>query len=159
MKTIASFTIDHIRLQPGLYVSRADAVGDEAITTFDVRLTAPNREPVLSTGVMHAIEHIGATYLRNDSPLADKVIYWGPMGCRTGFYAIFAGAMTPTDAAASIKGVFTAVVNHEGPIPGASPEACGNYSDMDLDGAKAISRRYLDTVLACLGPANTEYPN
>ena len=97
MKTIASFTIDHIRLLPGLYVSRKDEVGGNRLTTFDVRLTAPNREPVLSTGAIHAIEHIGATYLRRDSGLASQTIYWGPMGCRTGFYAIFSGDLTPQD--------------------------------------------------------------
>ena len=157
MKTIASFTIDHIRLLPGIYVSRVDQVGDHVLTTFDIRMTAPNRETVLSTGAIHAIEHIGATYLSCESPLAPVTIYWGPMGCRTGFYAIFAGELKPMDIAQEIKSIYEAVCRHEGPIPGATPEGCGNYSDMDLEEAKKASAKYLE-ILNNLDDAHTIYP-
>ena len=157
MKTIASFTIDHIRLLPGLYVSRKDEVGGNRLTTFDVRLTAPNREPVLSTGAIHAIEHIGATYLRCDSGLASQTIYWGPMGCPTGFYAIFSGDLTPQDIVDEMIHLFQAVCDHTGPIPGATQEGCGNYSDMDLPAAQEISRKYLE-ILTHLDTAHSSYP-
>ena len=157
MKTIASFTIDHIRLLPGIYVSRVDQVGDHVLTTFDIRMTAPNRERVLSTGAIHAIEHIGATYLRCESRLAPVTIYWGPMGCRTGFYGIFSGELKPMDIADEIKNIFEAVCKHEGPIPGATPEGCGNSSDMDIDEAKKASAKYLE-ILNALDEAHTVYP-
>ena len=136
MKTIASFTIDHIRLLPGLYVSRKDEVGGNRLTTFDVRLTAPNREPVLSTGAIHAIEHIGATYLRCDSGLASQTIYWGPMGCRTGFYLLTRG-LTPAQALQLTVDAYRFMAGFEGAVPGASEVECGNYRDMDLPAAKA----------------------
>lgn len=158
MKTISSFEVDHLRLKRGVYVSRVDQVGGEYLTTFDIRMKEPNREDVLSTGVCHAIEHIGATYLRCESALAPDTIYWGPMGCRTGFYAIFSGRKTPWEIIEPLRGLFRAVCSHQGPIPGATPAGCGNYSDMDLEGARAECGKYLTQVLECLDEAHTHYP-
>lgn len=158
METISSFEVDHIRLLRGVYVSRLDQVGSGYVTTFDIRMKEPNRESVLATGVCHAIEHIGATYLRCESSLAPDTIYWGPMGCRTGFYAIFAGKKTPQEIAGEMRRLFRAVCEHRGPIPGATPEGCGNYSDMDLEGARAESGKFLTEVLENLDAAHTRYP-
>lgn len=142
MQKIASFTIDHIRLQPGLYVSRKDRIGAETVTTFDLRVTGPNDEPVLNTGEVHAIEHLAATYLRNDAAWGDKVIYFGPMGCRTGFYLLLAGDYASPDIVPLVLSCFRFIRDYEGEIPGASAKDCGNYKDMDLPGAKQYAARY-----------------
>ena len=157
MKTIASFTVDHIRLLPGLYVSRKDSVGLEIITTFDLRITAPNRENVMDTGTMHTIEHIGATFLRNDPVWAEKDIYFGPMGCRTGFYLVLAGDYKSSDILPLIIKTFECIRDFEGDIPGATPEQCGNYSDQNLEGAKAYAKKYLE-VLYNASDENLNYP-
>ena len=157
MEKIPSFTVDHLRLLPGVYVSRKDQIGDIVLTTFDVRMTAPNREPVMSTGVCHTLEHLIATYLRNDPVWASKDIYWGPMGCRTGFYLILAGDLQPMDIQQLLLGAYQFASDFEGLIPGADPKDCGNYSDMDLEGAKASARRFAG-VLASLDDSTTIYP-
>ena len=136
MEKIASFTIDHIKLQPGVYVSRKDKVGGSTVTTFDLRMTSPNEEPVMNTAEMHAIEHLAATYLRNNKEWQDKIIYFGPMGCRTGFYLLTRG-LTPAQALELTVDSFRFMAAFEGDIPGASEVECGNYRDMDLPAAKA----------------------
>ena len=142
MKKIASFTIDHVRLQPGLYVSRKDKVGSEVVTTFDLRITSPNDEPVMNTAEVHTIEHLGATYLRNYGDWADKVLYFGPMGCRTGFYLLLAGDLSSKDILDLVKGCFVFIRDFEGEVPGASARDCGNYLDMNLPLAKYWAGRY-----------------
>ena len=142
MEKIASFTIDHIKLQPGLYVSRKDAIGAECVTTFDLRITSPNDEPVMSTAGIHAMEHLGATYLRNNELWKDHVIYFGPMGCRTGFYLLLAGDLTSEAILPLVAGCFKFIAEYEGEIPGATAKDCGNYKDMDLAVAKAWADRY-----------------
>lgn len=163
MERIKSFTIDHMTLMPGVYESRVDYanLADDAeklessseggkgtwpITTYDIRITRPNFEPVMNTGEIHTIEHLGATYLRNRSGIKDRVIYWGPMGCRTGFYLIMSGHI-PTDRIASLMiEVFEFTKNFEGDIPGATPIECGNYKDMDLPAAKLRAEKYLEVL-------------
>ena len=142
MEKITSFTIDHIRLQPGLYVSRQDRVGAEMVTTFDLRLTSPNEEPVMNTAEVHTIEHLAATYLRNDPRWKDKVLYFGPMGCRTGFYLLLAGNYTARDVVELVKSCFQFVADFEGEVPGASAHDCGNYLDMNLPMAKYWGKKY-----------------
>ena len=144
MEKITSFTIDHIRLQPGLYVSRKDKVGAETVTTFDLRLTKPNDEPVMNTAEVHTIEHLAATYLRNEPVWKDKVLYFGPMGCRTGFYLILAGALSSRDALPLVKECFRFIASFAGDIPGASAKDCGNYLDMNLSMANYWGKQYLD---------------
>ena len=144
MKKIDSFTIDHIRLQPGLYVSRKDRVGEETITTFDLRLTSPNEEPVMNTAEVHTIEHLAATYLRNDPVWGQKVIYFGPMGCRTGFYLLLAGDYTSRDALGLVRDCFRFIGQFAGEVPGASAKDCGNYLDMTLPMANFWGKRYAD---------------
>ena len=142
MEKITSFTIDHIRLQPGLYVSRQDQVGNEVVTTFDLRLTSPNEEPVMNTAEIHTIEHLAATYLRNEPEWKDRVLYFGPMGCRTGFYLLLAGAYTSRDVLELVKSCFRFISAFEGEVPGASPTDCGNYLDMNLPMAKYLAAKY-----------------
>ncbi len=142
MEKITSFTIDHIRLQPGLYVSRKDGVGNTVVTTFDLRLTSPNEEPVMNTAEIHAIEHLAATYLRNEPQWKDKVLYFGPMGCRTGFYLLLTGDYSSRDALELVTDCFRFIRDYEGQIPGASPRDCGNYLDMNLSMAKYWAARY-----------------
>lgn len=158
MEKITSFTIDHIKLLPGIYVSRKDKVGAETVTTFDLRLTAPNREKVMSTGQIHAMEHLGATYLRNDPQWKDRVIYFGPMGCRTGFYLLLAGDLSSRDIVALMQEMFAFIRDFRGEIPGASPKDCGNYSDMDLSAANEMAGHYLETVLEGIGEDRLVYP-
>ena len=159
MEKIASFQIDHLRLLPGLYVSRVDAVGDAAITTFDLRMTAPNREPVMGTAEVHAIEHLGATYLRNEPGWKGRVLYFGPMGCRTGFYLLLAGRLQPTDIFALVRGMLDFIIAFEGSIPGASARDCGNYLDMDLAMAKYYARRYRMDVFEHPDATRMHYPD
>ena len=142
MEKITSFTIDHIRLQPGLYVSRKDKVGNETVTTFDLRLTSPNEEPVMNTAEIHAIEHLAATYLRNDAQWKNNVLYFGPMGCRTGFYLLLAGDYSSCEILPLVRDCFRFIADFEGEIPGASAKDCGNYLDMNLPMAKYLATRY-----------------
>lgn len=147
MQKITSFTIDHIRLQTGLYVSRVDYAGSEAITTFDIRMTRPNAEPVMDTAAAHAFEHLGATWLRNNPEWQDKILYFGPMGCRTGFYLLLAGKYTSREALPLIDGMFRFVAAYEGEIPGAAAKDCGNYLDLNLSMAKYHAEKYIREVL------------
>jgi len=142
MEKITSFTIDHIRLQPGLYVSRKDAVGSETVTTFDLRLTSPNEEPVMNTAEVHTIEHLAATFLRNDPAWKDRVLYFGPMGCRTGFYLLLSGDLSSQDVLPLVTDCFRFIRDYRGEVPGASPKDCGNYLDMNLSMANYWGRRY-----------------
>ncbi len=142
MKKIASFTIDHIRLQPGLYVSRKDRIGNETVTTFDLRLTKPNGEPVMNTAEMHTIEHLAATYLRNEPAWQDKVVYFGPMGCRTGFYLLLAGNLESGDVLPLVLDCFRFIRAFRGDVPGASAKDCGNYLDMNLPMANYWGAKY-----------------
>lgn len=160
MEKIASFTIDHLRLIPGIYVSRKDAdpVKGGVVTTFDLRMTAPNREPVINTAPLHAIEHLGATFLRNDEEWKDRVLYFGPMGCRTGFYLLLFGDLEPADIADLVRRMFEFMAAFGGEIPGARPEECGNWHDADLVGAKWWADRYLVNTLTKLDESNTVYP-
>ncbi len=158
MEKIASFTVNHLNLMPGIYVSRKDHVGENVITTFDLRMTAPNREPVMNTAEIHTVEHLGATFLRNDPEYKDKTIYFGPMGCRTGFYMVLAGDYESRDVVELVTRMFEFVRDFEGEVPGASPRDCGNYLDMNLGMAKFIAARYLDRDLKDIGPDRLVYP-
>ena len=142
MEKITSFTIDHLRLQPGLYVSRKDAVGAEIVTPFDLRLTSPNEEPVMNTAEVHTIEHLAATYLRNEPLWKDKVLYFGPMGCRTGFYLLLAGDLSSRDVLPLVTDCFRFIRDYRGEVPGASPRDCGNYLDMNLPMANHWGKKY-----------------
>lgn len=159
MQKIVSFTIDHLRLKRGVYLTRTDRTpSGDVISTFDIRLTEPNRQPAISPEALHAMEHIAATYLRNNAEWKDKVVYWGPMGCCTGNYLLLQGDLTPSDIVPLMRGLFTFIRDFEGEIPGASPKDCGNYSFMDLSGAKLAASRFLDEVLSVIGPENINYP-
>ena len=158
MKKITSFTIDHIRLVPGVYVSRKDNVGAETITTFDIRMTSPNDEPVMNTAEMHTIEHLAATYLRNHKDYGSKTIYFGPMGCRTGFYLLLAGDYESKDIVDLLKEMFEFIAVFEGEVPGASAKDCGNYLDMNLPMAKFLAKKYLDEVLTDITTERLVYP-
>jgi S-ribosylhomocysteine lyase len=148
MEKIPSFTVDHLRLLPGIYISRTDDVEGHTVTTFDLRMTRPNYEPVINTAEIHAIEHIGATFLRNHKTFGHKVIYFGPMGCRTGFYLILAGAYTSKDILGLVRELFEFVLDFEDEIPGSSAKDCGNYIDMNLPMAKYEANRYLERIEA-----------
>lgn len=158
MKKIASFTVNHLDLYPGVYVSRKDTVGDSVITTFDLRMTAPNREPVMNNAEMHTIEHLAATWLRNDESIKDRVIYFGPMGCRTGFYLILAGDYTSKEALPIVTKTYEFIRDFEGDVPGASARDCGNYLDMNLPMAKYLANQYLERALYCADDNNLNYP-
>lgn len=157
MEKIASFTIDHIKLQPGLYVSRKDQIGNETVTTFDLRVTSPNEEPVMNTAEIHAMEHLGATYLRNDPVWKDRVIYFGPMGCRTGFYLLLSGDLGSEEVLPLVRGCFRFIAEYAGEIPGASAKDCGNYLDMNLPMANYYGRKY-SAVLENIDPSRLHYP-
>lgn len=158
MEKIASFTIDHIRLLPGLYVSRKDHIGSETVTTFDIRITKPNDEPVMNTAEVHAMEHLGATFLRNHPEFSDKIVYFGPMGCRTGFYLLLAGDYVSSDIVPLIREMFTFIRDFEGEIPGACARDCGNYLDMSLPMARYYANKYLTEVLEDVVPERLNYP-
>ena len=158
MEKIKSFTINHIKLQPGVYVSRRDYVGDQVITTFDLRMTSPNEEPVMNTAEMHAMEHLGATFLRNHPDFGNKTIYFGPMGCRTGFYLLLAGDYESMDIIPLLTEMYTFIRDFRDEIPGASPKDCGNYLDMNLPMANYLADRYLQEVLTDIGPDRLVYP-
>jgi S-ribosylhomocysteine lyase len=158
MEKIASFTIDHIKLQPGIYVSRKDFVGREVITTFDLRMTSPNEEPVMNTAEVHTIEHLGATFLRNHKDFSDKVIYFGPMGCRTGFYLLLAGDYESKDIVPLITEMFIFIRDFHDEVPGASAKDCGNYLDMNLNMANWLADKYLNNVLFNISEERLVYP-
>ncbi|MBQ9862654.1 MAG: S-ribosylhomocysteine lyase [Lachnospiraceae bacterium] len=158
MEKIASFTIDHIKLQPGVYVSRKDKVGSEVITTFDLRMTSPNEEPVMNTAEVHTMEHLGATFLRNDPEWKERVIYFGPMGCRTGFYMVLAGDLTSKDVVDLVTRMYKFMADFEGDVPGASPKDCGNYLDMNLNMAKYLAKKYVKEVLTNIKEDRLVYP-
>ncbi|MCM1355177.1 MAG: S-ribosylhomocysteine lyase [Staphylococcus sp.] len=159
MDKIPSFTIDHNRLLRGIYVSRRDTTpSGDTLTTFDIRMTEPNRQPALSPTTLHAIEHLAATFLRNDPEWKDRIVYWGPMGCCTGNYLIVQGDTTPADILPLIRRTMEFISTFQGEIPGATPRDCGNYSFMDPDGARQAARRYIDEVLTAIRPENLTYP-
>ena len=147
MEKIASFTIDHIKLQPGVYVSRKDHIGAEVITTFDLRMTSPNEEPVMNTAEVHTIEHLGATFLRNHPEYKDKTVYFGPMGCQTGFYFLFDGdKLTNSQAIALLQAVFARAAEYDGPMPGCSAAECGNYRNLSVEEGRACCAWYRDLI-------------
>lgn len=157
VEKIASFTVDHIKLLPGLYVSRKDKAGAETVTTFDLRLTKPNEEPVLNTAEVHTIEHLGATYLRNEPTWKDKVLYFGPMGCRTGFYLLLAGDYSYRDVLPLVTECFRFIRDYRDAVPGASPKDCGNYLDMNLPMANYWGAKYVG-VLENADETRLNYP-
>ena len=158
MKKITSFTIDHLKLLPGIYVSRNDHAGNEIITTFDIRITRPNYEPVMNTAEIHTIEHLAATFLRNHKDYAGKTIYFGPMGCRTGFYLLLAGDYESADIIDLMKEMFEFISSYEGDVPGACAKDCGNYLDMNLPMAKYIAEKFLKNVLDNITEERLNYP-
>ena len=158
MKKITSFTIDHIKLVPGVYVSRKDPVGNEIITTFDLRMTSPNDEPVMNTAEMHTIEHLAATFLRNHKEFGTKIIYFGPMGCRTGFYLLLAGDYESKDIVNLMIELFQFIADFDDEVPGASAKDCGNYLDMNLPMAKYLAKKYLNDVLLNITDVQLYYP-
>ena len=158
MEKIASFTIDHDNLLRGIYVSRKDRIGDDTVTTFDIRMKEPNREPALHQGAIHTIEHLAATYLRNDPEWKDRIVYWGPMGCLTGNYLLMRGDLESRDIVDLMRRTFRFVADFDGDIPGASPNDCGNYLLHDLPMAKWESKKFLEEVLECIKDENLTYP-
>lgn len=158
MEKIASFTIDHTRLNRGIYVSRQDEVGGEKITTFDIRMKLPNREPVLGQGAIHTIEHLAATFLRNHPQWKDRIVYWGPMGCLTGNYLIMRGDLTSRDILPLMQETFKFVADYEGEIPGTTARDCGTYLLHDLPMARYEARKYLEETLLCAADENLVYP-
>ncbi len=159
MEKITSFTIDHLKLVPGVYVSRIDYVEGHPVTTFDLRLTSPNDEPVMNTAEMHTIEHLAATFLRNHAEYGSKTIYFGPMGCRTGFYLLLAGEYTSGDIVPLMKEMFTFIAEFKGDVPGASAKDCGNYLDMNLPMTNYLARKYLREVLNDISEKQLIYPD
>ena len=159
MKKIASFTVDHIKLFPGLYVSRKDHIGSETITTFDIRMTKPNAEPVMNTAEMHTIEHLAATFLRNHAQYGDKTVYFGPMGCRTGFYLLLAGDYESKDIVPLMQEMFAFIRDFHEEVPGASAKDCGNYLDMNLPMANYLAEKYLREVLTDITQERLVYPD
>ena len=158
MEKITSFTINHLVLEPGIYVSRVDNYGGPSITTFDLRMTAPNKEPVMNNAEMHTIEHLGATFLRNDPEWSDKVVYFGPMGCRTGFYMLLAGDLTSRDVVDLVTRMYEFIRDFQDDIPGASARDCGNYLDQNLPMANWLAKRYLDNTLYNITENHLVYP-
>lgn len=158
MKKIPSFTIDHDKLLRGIYVSRKDSVGGDTVTTFDIRMKEPNREPALHQGALHTIEHLAATFLRNDKEWQDRIVYWGPMGCLTGNYLLVKGDLESKDIVDLMKRTFRFIANYDGDIPGAAPKDCGNYLLQDLPMARYEARKYLTEVLEVVKEENLSYP-
>lgn len=159
MKKIASFTVNHLNLLPGIYVSRIDQIGEYSVTTYDLRLKTPNKEPVMNTAEIHTIEHLAATYLRNHPVFADETIYFGPMGCRTGFYLILKGERSSQEIVPLVTELFQFIADYEGEIPGASARDCGNYLDMNLAMAKYEAHQYVTHTLLQLTDAHLNYPS
>ncbi len=143
---------------PGIYVSRKDHIGAETVTTFDIRMTRPNFEPVMNTAEVHTIEHLGATFLRNHKEYADKTVYFGPMGCRTGFYLILAGDYESKDIVDLIKELFAFMKDFRDEVPGAAPRDCGNYLDMNLSMANYLAKKFYEEVLCRLTDERLNYP-
>jgi len=158
MEKIASFTINHLDLLPGVYISRKDKIGENTVTTFDIRVTRPNFEPVLNNAEIHAIEHLAATFLRNHKDFAQKTVYFGPMGCRTGFYLILSGDYISKDIINLLVEMFEFISKYDDVIPGASARDCGNYLDMNLPMARYVASKYLEEVLLNINEKNTNYP-
>ena len=158
MEKITSFTINHLKLLPGVYVSRKDKAKSEVVSTFDIRMTRPNFEPVMNTAEVHTLEHLGATYLRNREDYSDKVLYFGPMGCRTGFYLLLAGDYQSKDIVPLMVDMFTFIRDFEGDVPGAAARDCGNYLDMNLPMAKYLAKRFLDETLLVMDETRLNYP-
>lgn len=158
MEKITSFTINHLLLQPGVYVSRKDPVGGTVVTTFDLRLTSPNEEPVMNTAEMHTIEHLAATFLRNHKDYGSKTVYFGPMGCRTGFYLLLTGDYESKDIVPLMIEMWEFIRDFEGDVPGASAKDCGNYLDMNLSMANYLAKKYLDEVLTDIKADRLIYP-
>ena len=159
MEKITSFTVNHLNLEPGIYVSRTDTVGPETVTTFDLRMTAPNKEPVMNTAEVHTLEHLGATFLRNHADFGARVLYFGPMGCRTGFYLLLRGDYEPVDFLPLLRELVRFVADFTGEVPGAAARDCGNYLDMNLPMAKWEARRYLERALNAPRPSQLRYPD
>lgn len=157
MEKIESFTINHMVLEPGIYVSRKDNIGKEVVTTFDLRMTRPNFEPVMNTAEVHTIEHLGATFLRNHEEYKDKTVYFGPMGCRTGFYLILAGDYKSQDIVPLIREMYEFIRDFEGEVPGACAKDCGNYLDMNLNMAKYLADKYLNNTIYDIDEKHLEY--
>ena len=158
MKKIASFTVNHLTLLPGVYVSRKDHIGAETVTTFDIRMTRPNYEPVMNTAEVHTIEHLGATFLRNHKEFSDRVVYFGPMGCRTGFYLLLAGDHESKDIIGLLKEMFVSMRDFKGEVPGAAARDCGNYLDMNLPMANYLAKKYYEEVLCNMTEDRLHYP-
>jgi S-ribosylhomocysteine lyase len=158
MNKIASFTVNHLNLLRGVYVSRSDKFGGQTVTTFDIRITRPNREPVMNTAEIHAIEHLGATFMRNHEQFGEKTVYFGPMGCRTGFYLLLAGEYAGKEILPTLINLFEFIRDYKGEIPGASPKDCGNYLDLNLPMAKYTAKKFLDEVLYDIRDENLVYP-
>ncbi len=158
MKKIESFQVNHLKLKRGIYVSRKDKVGENVVTTFDIRIKEPNNEPVINTAELHTIEHLGATYLRNHEIYDKETIYFGPMGCRTGFYVIFKNDLKSSDVCEIIKEMFLFIMNYDGDVPGADAISCGNYQDMNLNMAKYEAAKFYNEVLLDLKEENLTYP-
>jgi S-ribosylhomocysteine lyase len=158
MEKIASFTIDHIKLQPGVYVSRKDHIGAETVTTFDIRMTSPNEEPVMNTAEVHTIEHLAATFLRNHADFGSRIVYFGPMGCRTGFYLLLAGDYSSKEIVPLLTEMFTFIRDFKDEVPGASPKDCGNYLDMNLPMANYLAKKFLNEVLTDISDDRLVYP-
>ena len=158
MEKIASFCVNHLTLEPGIYLSRQDKLGTQTVSTFDLRMTAPNREPVMNTAEVHTIEHLGATFLRNHPDWGGRVLYFGPMGCRTGFYLLIAGDYTSEEILPLVTRTYEFIRDYQGEIPGASAKDCGNYLDMNLNMAHYLAGRYLDQVLLHITPDRLVYP-
>ena len=158
MEKIPSFTINHEKLLRGIYVSRKDNVGGDTVTTFDIRMKEPNREPALHPGALHTIEHLAATYLRNDAEWKDRIVYWGPMGCLTGNYLLLRGDFESRDIVELMRRSFAFVADFDGVVPGTAPRDCGNYLLHDLPMARFEARKYLNEVLNCITEDNLNYP-
>lgn len=158
MEKITSFTINHLKLLPGIYVSRKDKAGDCVITTFDLRMTRPNFEPVINTAELHTLEHLGATFLRNHETYGSRVMYFGPMGCRTGFYLLLSGDYKSRDIVPLVTELFEFIRDFEGEVPGAAARDCGNYLDLNLGMAKYLAGKFLDSVLYGIDDAHLIYP-
>lgn len=159
MEKIASFTIDHLKLLPGVYVSRKDHVGDTVVTTFDIRMTRPNFEPVMNTAEMHTIEHLAATFLRNHKEYGSKTVYFGPMGCRTGFYLLLSGNYESKDIVELMKELFAFIRDYKDEVPGASAKDCGNYMDMNLPMANFLAEKFYREVLENISEERLVYPD
>lgn len=157
MEKIASFNVNHLVLEPGVYVSRKDRFRDTVITTFDLRMTTPNKEPVMNTAEVHTIEHLGATFLRNDAQWKDRTVYFGPMGCRTGFYVLLEGDLESEDIIDLMTRMFVFIRDFEGDIPGAAARDCGNWLDMNLPMAKWYADRYLENTLKVIDEKHMNY--